>query len=209
MTQTTEPQGPQRRSRARRNVVGGSPHRDEYVRLMQAGWSSLTLERYAMYRFGEEIPASTFRTYKKRWAIEAKVAPWAREAEKVLDADAAVDVVTARAELIELQRSRIAIDVGHERTMTKLFGSTRAEIAALSSLLDAHKADLQDLGLFPKAGTTLTISGDVPKPTAADAPKVQTLGTLIGTEDTAEEIEAAKVLHLKMKAASNGHGGVA
>lgn len=204
MSQETPAAAPTGRSRARRNVIGRSAHRDEYVRLMKAGWSSLTLERYALYRYGEEIPASTFRTYKARQKIEAIPAPWAKEAEAVLDADAAVDVITTRAQLIALQRDRIAIDVKHERDMTKLFGSTRAEIAALNSLLDAHKADLQDLGLFPKAGERLTI--ETPdRPTAADAPKAQTLGALIGSSDEGEEMEAAKVVHLAMKAASNGH----
>ena len=193
------------RSRARRNVIGASKHRDEYVRLMEAGWSSLTLERYALHRYGEEIPASTFRTYKAKKKIETRVTAW-KQGEKVIDREAALDVITRRAELIELQEARIAIDVKHEQQMQKLFGSTRGEIQTLNALLDAHKTDLQDLGLLPKAGEHLTIDGPARQPTPEDAPKARRLSDLIGVEEE-QEMQAARLLHLQVKAASNGHAG--
>ena len=193
---TKQPPEPptQRRSRARRNVIGRSSNRDEYVRLMENGWSSLTLERYAAYRYGEEIPASTFRTYRSKHEIVVKngVKPM-----KGVEPDQVVDVIGKRAELIRLQEARIAIDVQHETMMAKLFGSTRGEIATLNALLDSHKADLQDLGLLPKAGEKITIN-DGRQPTAADAPKARTLGDLLGAPgaDPAMQSALARSLHL-------------
>lgn len=191
-TPDTGPQGG--RSRRRRNVVGASPHRDEYVALMKAGWSSLALERYAAYRYGEDVPARTFREYRTKMKIEAKVSPF----EKV-DPDQVLDVVGARAELIRLQQLRIATDWKHEQSMGKLFGSTRAEVQTLNALLDAHRADLQALGVMPVAGEKIEISTPE-RPSASNSPRAQTLGALLGMgEDPAAQAEMAKVLHLALR----------
>lgn len=196
------------RSRARRNVIGASKHRDEYVRLMQAGWSSISLERYAMHRYGEDIPASTFRAYKAKKGIVAEVTPL-QAAAKVIDRESALDVISKRAELIALQEARIAIDVEHEKSMKKLFGSTRGEIQTLNALLEAHKGDLQDLGLLPKAGEFLTVNGPAPEATSENAPKARRLSDLLGVGEE-HEMQAAKLLHMGLKRAvngSNGHAG--
>lgn len=191
---TTEPtiQG---RSRARRNVIGGSPHRDEYERLMVAGWTSLALERYAAYRFGEDIPASTFRAYKSRKKIrvaaDQRKKPWA----EVDVYDKIPDVIGMRADMIELQRQRIAIDWQHEQSMGKLFGSTRGEIAQLATLLDQIKSDMQDVGLMPKAGERVEFTNTTPTASAENAPRARTLGELVGGLDPAMEMEMARTLH--------------
>lgn len=192
---------PTGRSRARRNVIGRSPNREEYERLLVGGWSSFALERYAAHRYGEEIPASTFRAYKARKGLAAEVSTLAKNA----DTDSMIDVIALRADMIRLQQSRIAIDVQHEQQMTKLFGSTKGEIALLDAMLSSHKADLQDLGLMPKAGDMLTIR--TPGPTPESAPRKRTLADLLGQPEmtTEQGIEVAKVLHLVSKAGSNGH----
>lgn len=178
------------RSKARRNVVGGSPHRDEYVRLMQAGWSSPAIEKYAMFRYGEDMPERTIRAYRKRRGIKADGPLYSPQV-----FDQPIDVLTARADLIALQRERVLIDVTHERTMQKLFGTTKAEIALLSTLLGEHKVDLQDLGLLPKVG----VSMDVNVRTSPDeAPRAASLADLFGA-DPAAEAELAKVLHLRAR----------
>ena len=188
--------GPQAgRSRRRRNVVGSSPHREEYVRLMQAGWSSLALERYAAYRYGEDVPSRTFREYKTKHAIEAKVRPF----EKV-DPDQVVDVIGARAELIRLQQERIAVDWKHEQSMGKLFQSTRSEVQTLNALLDAHKDDLQAIGVMPVVGQKIEIES-TEKPSAQNSPRATSLAAALGqaAADPADEMAAARVLHLALK----------
>lgn len=183
------------RSRRRRNVVGRSPHRDEYVALMKAGWSSLALERYAAYRYGEDVPSRTFREYKTKQGIDAEVRPF----EKV-DPDQVLDVVGARAELIRLQQARISVDWKHEQAMGKLFGSTRSEVQTLNALLDAHRADLQAIGVMPVAGEKVEITTP-DRPSAESAPRAKSLGALLGNASLGAEDEAAvaKVLHLAVR----------
>lgn len=196
--ETPENDAPTSRSRRRRNVVGSSPHREEYVRLMKAGWTAMALERYAGFRFGEDIPSRTFRQYRQRHKIEPEVEhlqEW-RQVE-------ALDVVSERATLIQMQKARIDVEVGLEigaqRGMNKLLSTTRHEIFLLSALLDQHKADLQDLGLMPKAGEQIEIT------TPAQAiqgvvPKAQSLGALIGLEPGSDgEAQLARVLHMQAK----------
>lgn len=177
------------RSRRRRNVIGSSPNRDEYVRLMRAGWSSIALERYAAFRYGEDIPNQTFRAYRKRQKIE-------RENPKFkVDVDEVVDVIGLRADMIRLQVDRIGIDYKHEQAMGKLFGTLRNEISLLDGLLDSHKRDLQDVGLMPKSPDELKVTAG---PSAqSGAPKHLTLGQMLGIEATRQvEADVAKVLYL-------------
>lgn len=194
------------RARRRKRVIENSSHREEYDRLLKAGWSSVSLERYAQFRYGEDVPSSTIRTYRQRqpWAAEVKVERFG----EILDPERAVDVLGERAALIKLQVDRIAIDHKHEKEMGKLFGSTRGEIATLSSLLDAHKADLQDLGLMGKAGETLTVNTGAEQ---ADAPRSPSLSEALGV-DPKDEAGMARVLHMRLKATGteppsvNGNG---
>jgi hypothetical protein len=164
---------------------------------MEAGWSSAAIEAYAQWRFHEDVPASTVRTYRKKHSHESKEPTWVG-----VDPEATIDVMGERAMLIQLQKQRIAIDAKHETDMSKLFGSTRAEIQALSSLLDAHKGDLQDLGLFPKAGETLTVREGLPAQEMV--PRSRTLGEALGLEGV-DEPALAKVLHLAT--GTNGDSG--
>lgn len=196
-------------------MIGGSPHRDEYVRLMEAGWSSMALERYARHRYGEDVPAATFRTYKRRAKIVTDVSKFG----EIVDPEKMIDVLRTRSELVQLQMERIRIDHDHERTMGKLFGSTSREIDLLAKLLDQSKADQQDLGLFPKAGETLHV--DLPRPSGETAPRHRSLAEALGIEET-QQADVAKVLHLALarkelphsngssngqKHAGNGHAG--
>ena len=197
-----------RRSRRRRNVIAHSPHREEYERLIKAGWNSFALERYALGRYGEEIPASTFRSYKSRKGMKTDVERFG----EIVDQDKMIDVMGVRSDLIQLQMGRIGIDVRHEQEMSKLFGSTRGEIQLLSALLDQHKQDLQDLGMFPKVGESVTIESHVTHEQVEDtAPKHTSLSEALGM-DGADDADLAEVLHLQLKRtgtddpSSNGHG---
>lgn len=182
-------------------------HREEYLRLLQAGWSSASLERYAALRYGEDIPASTFRTYRKRCKVETPVSVLLGGEQ--LDSDVTPDVLVRRQELIALQTARIAIDAQHERSMGKLFSSTRSEIQLLDGLLTALKTDLQDMGVLGKAADEVRFT-----PIGAaqhDVPKLKSLGEVIG-DDPAQQMALAKVLHMALpapdakKASGNGHG---
>lgn len=170
---------------------------------MRAGWSSVALERYASHRFGEDIPSSTFRSYKRRAHIEIETS---KLLGKEIDPDKTADVVATRQELIALQLDRIGIDAKHERDMSKLFSSTGREIELLSKLLDSAKADLQDLGVFPVAAQEMHVTSG---PGPADAPKYASLGDVISDPSRSEEM--AKVLHMVLpngKAAGQNGGGV-
>jgi hypothetical protein len=159
-----------------------SPYRDDYVRLIEAGWSSVSLERYAKYRYDEKIPASTFRNHMRR--IEKNADPSKRLA--ITDKDknqlsgTEVDVMGVRQQLIVLQIQRLAVDSQHEFQMNKLFTSTREEMKLLSSLLNEAKADQMDFGVIKhRAGDELP---DVPAPTPSNSPRHASLGALMGLE---------------------------
>lgn len=183
------------RSKSRRNIIGKSPHRDEYVTLMQAGWSSYSLERYALHRYGEDIPARTFRNYKKAKNVEVKTDPL-----KELTLDDIPDVLRERIRIVLLQKDRIAIDSRHEQNMNKLFGTLGREIELYSKLLTELRSDLQEVGLLPRPGQQL----HTPDPDRDAGPAARTLGEVFDL-DFAADAELAKVLHLSMKRAQNGH----
>jgi hypothetical protein len=173
--------------------------------MIEAGWTSESIERYAAFRYGEDVPAATVRTYKRRHQIQVVEGPYER-----LKADETVDVISARVELIRLQQERIGIDVKHERQMSKLFGATKGEIALLAQLLTEHKGDLQDLGLMPKAGQKIEVSGKVESEqsvVSGTAPRYGSLGEALGIAVGGEdEADLARVLHLRDKQARNGYG---
>jgi hypothetical protein len=192
------------RGRNRKNVIASSPHKNEYKKLLTAGWSSLAVERYAMFRYGEDIPAATIRAYRKSMRLQVTKSPL-RPAKDV-DPEQVIDVVLEQGELIRLQQARIAIDVKHEESMSKLFGGTRMEIRELSTLLKEYKETLQDLGLHPVRGVKLDLTGRMhpgEQPGPPDdgrtrfAPKVRTLGQLFegGTVSPEQEIQLARMLH--------------
>lgn len=182
-------QGPKRRG-PRKSVIGSSPHKDEYLRLLRAGWSSSSLERYAAYRFGEDIKAATFRQYKFRMKIEVEpsvLMDRRKDPGPVSD----VDVMKVREELVVLQMHRIAIDAQHERDMTKLFSTTGREIDLLSKLLDAVKADQRDYGILPSVPVALEVStGPLPN----QPPRSATLGEVLGLQDPKSVMAAAEAL---------------
>jgi hypothetical protein len=173
--------------------------------MMEAGWSSFAMERYAWHRFGEDVPASTFRAFKAKQHIVARSDRFSQT-----DPDSLVDVVAARADLIRLQQARVAIDWGHEQKMMKLFSNNRSEIALLAQLLTEHRVDLQDLGLLPKAGEMLEIRASQPP---EELPRHRSLAEALGQPGVAEETERqlARVLHLAVPpqtGSGNGHGQV-
>jgi hypothetical protein len=197
--QTQSGPGASARSRRRRNVFGGSAQRDEYVRLYEGGWTSAAIEAYAWHRYGEDIPASTIRTWCTKHQVQ-RTAEVLKLRNQPADPDRTLDIAGLRAQLIQLQAARILIDAEHERSMTKLFGSTRGEIALLNDLLTAHKGDLQDMGLMGKAGEKLTVHRqDGPEPERA--PRERSLQEAFGLPPDADATELAKVIHLGLKRA--------
>ena len=181
-----------------------SPYRDDYVRLIEAGWSSVSLERYAKYRYKEEIPASTFRNHMRR--IEKKADPNARLAITGKDANhlagTEVDVMGVRQQLIVLQIQRLAVDSSHEFTMNKLFTSTREEMKLLSTLLNEAKADQLDYGV--RTGPIKDELPDVPQPDAGNSPQHTTLAGLLGVNPGGDLLGAAEAL---AKVIPIGHTG--
>lgn len=153
-----------------------SPYREDYVRLIKAGWSSASLERYAAYRYDEKIPASTFRNHMAR--IEKPEIPTVIGKNGTPITDAEIDVMNVRQQLIQLQLQRLAVDAAHEFQMNKLFGSTRNEITLLSTLLNEAKQDQRDYGVI--AHDPADALPDVPVENAVNAPRFQTIGQMLG-----------------------------
>lgn len=156
------PEPKKRKRKKRPNLIGSSPHRDVYHRLMQAGWSSTSLSVYAGHWYGESISASTFRSYRSRnnWPAR-KTAANVRDGENETlpagwdpraDHDTPLDVIHLRNELIRLQQLRVALAVQAEVRAGVLEPSTRLEITALDKMLEAAKADQQLLGMLPTPG---------------------------------------------------------
>lgn len=194
------PKPKRRRSHSRKSVLNGSAHKEEYLRLMQEGWSSGALERYAAYRYGETITASAFRTHKAR--IKAQKPDWlkpehltGKERKAVTeDGDHRVDVMKIRHQLAVLQMQRISTDVKTELDLGKLFSSTKGEIELLNSLLDRIKADEEDYGIRQPVATQQEVTvRDLP---ADVAPRHQTLADALGAGglDRAQLIGVAREL---------------
>lgn len=159
-----------------------SPYREDYVRLIQAGWSSASLERYAKYRYDETIPASTFRNHMARIQKGKNpgnpLAVTGKGGEQLTGTE--IDVMGVRQQLIMLQIQRLGVDSAHEFQMNKLFASTREEMKLLGTLLNDAKADQADYGLLKKAtGDELP---EVPQPDAGNAPRHTSLAQLMGLD---------------------------
>lgn len=186
-------------SSSRKSVLNQSPNRDEYVRLMMdENWSSMALERYANYRYGEVIAASTFRTLKAR-KLAQKPEWLGKEHLKGksaadFDIEHRVDVMKIRNQLAVLQMQRISVDVKTEMDLGKLFSSTKGEIDLLNTLLDRIKADEEDFGIrAPKVEQAQVTVSDLP---AQIAPRHNTLAEALGAGglDRAQLINVARQL---------------
>ncbi|AMM44171.1 hypothetical protein BJD78_gp01 [Arthrobacter phage KellEzio] len=179
-------------------MINSSPHRDEYRRLMlDDGWTSFALERYASYRYGEDIKASTFRGYKSK--ILAQKPDWVspdvltgKDKRPLIEGgkEVQLDVMDMRQKLAMLQLQRISVDVATELNLGKLFNSTGREIELAAKLLDQIKEDQQDFGLLPKVAdeqkvTVNELPSDIPR-------KHSTLGEALGVgKDSSKEDLAA------------------
>lgn len=169
-----------------------SPNREIYIRLIEEGWSSTSLEHYADYRFHEKIPASTFRNHMRR--IEKKAGK-PITAGKFTDKDGKpmettdVDVMGVRQSLIVMQMQRIGMDFQHEQAMNKLFNTTRQELQLLSSLLTEAKQDQLDFGARVAPDQEPLIPEG-----PASAPKHRSFGELLGLPPEADELAAVERL---------------
>jgi hypothetical protein len=208
---------PKKKKRAKRaNLIGNSEHRNVYYRLMQAGWSSTSLAFYAAHYYGETISASTFRSYRSKRGWPARNNPanhrdsqsetipagWDPSA----DLDNPIDVLHERAQLVHLQKLRIALAVGKEVRTGELEPGTRLEIQALDKLLVGVKEDLQMLGMLPGAvvgdgeqdvgavrdGPTGGVNEDGPRP--VDSGPGRSFGELVGGLNPETEAAFARQL---------------
>jgi hypothetical protein len=175
-----------------------SPYREDYVRLIQAGWSSVSLERYAKYRYDEQIPASTFRNHMRRIEKAAntgnRLAVTGKDGAQLAGTE--IDVMGVRQQLIMLQIQRLGVDSAHEFQMNKLFASTKEEMKLLAQLLNEAKADQKDYGLLKhRADEDLP---EVPQADAGNSPRHASLAQLMGLQagqDALGVVEAlAKVI---------------
>lgn len=177
--------------------VTRSPNRDDYVELMKMGWSSIRLENYALVRYGEKIPAVTFRTYKHRHKIEVEQDSLTTRISSFNPEDI-LDITRIRAELTQAQRERIAIGLEQERERKTLKPTMRAELALLNQLLDSMKADQQDLGIMGKAADHHTLT--VQQPEQTKQPK-WTVQELVGDDPAAQRaLASAMSRNLKQQA---------
>jgi hypothetical protein len=221
---------PRKKTKKKRpNLIGNSPHRATYFRLMQDGWSSTSLSFYADHRYGESISASTFRSYRAKRGWPARKAPANhRDAENetlpagwdpTADHDGPIDVMHERAELVRLQKLRVALAVGQEVRTGQLEPTTRLEIQALDKLLDGVKADLQLMGMLPGGGggddgqDVGAVRDAGPGGSSEEGPRsveapAQSFGELVGGMDA--QSEAAFARHLQeyglLSPSPNGHG---
>jgi hypothetical protein len=192
------PPVPRERSRRRRNVFGASPNRDEYVRLIENGWSSLAVERYASHRHGEDIPSSTIRT----WCLKHEVKKPPKPTFTGVDPERVVDVMGLRAQLIQLQAARIQNDVRLEigdgagsPGMGKLFNTTRGEIALLNQLLNDHRLDQEAADIVARV-TGQPVQAVPTQEEAGPLPHHATLGQALGAVGVTDLALARKVHEL-------------
>lgn len=178
------------RAKRKRKIspFNSSPYRDAYVRLIQAGWSSTALERYAKYRYDEVIPASTFRNHMRKIEKAEPLAIIGKSGAALGDLD--IDVMGIRQQLITLQVQRLGVDANHEFQMNKLFGSTREEIKLLSTLLNEAKADQRDYGVIVHDPSEEL--PPVPVPEAKNSPKHTTVQALLGLESGQDPLALAE-----------------
>lgn len=170
-----------------------SPYREDYVRLIRAGWSSVSLERYAKYRYKEEIPASTFRNHMRKIQKDETSQITRVTGKNNTDLSGTeIDVMQVRQSLIALQIQRLSVDVTHEFQMSKLFTSTREEMKLLSNLLNEAKADQKDFGVLAPADTDEAPA--VPAADDSNAPKYQTFGQMLGLQPGQDEKDLVEQL---------------
>lgn len=209
-TPAPEPAGG-RRSKRRRNVIRNSPNRGEYELLIDEGWSSIGLSRYALYRYGEDIPDRTFRAYRAKLGKSMKDRPDTMRHPLHVDLDTLPDVVRERMGIYLLQKQRVIEESQREENRGTMARDLRVEIRFMAEMLDQVKQDMQDLGLFPKTGQRLEIAGQVLHPRYSQpqvddgrnryTPAATSLGQLLGAGSTqAQELELARVLHQMMPA---------
>lgn len=184
------------RGGGRKNVISNSPHRREYELLMVDGWSSLSLERYAAFRYGEDIPASTFRSFRTRHRIVSKTKPRTGPIPQVADVDAVVDILGKRAALVRLQMKRIEDEMAREADGSALNPNLRHEFDVMNRLVQSMKEDMQDVGLMPRLGEILTVQGAAIPETGG--PKADTLHEALGV-GPGEEVAMARSLYLATK----------
>lgn len=221
---------PKKKTRKKRpNLIGNSKHRATYFQLMQDGWSSTSLSFYADRMYGETISASTFRSYRSKRGWPARKTPANhRDAENetlpagwdpTADHDTPLDVMHERAELVRLQKLRVAIAVRKEVRSGELEPGTRLEIQALDKLLDGVKADLQLVGMLPGGGggdegqDVGAVRDAGPGGSGEEGPRsvetpARSFGELVGGLDA--QSEAAFARHLQefglLSSLPNGHG---
>lgn len=199
------PQVQKTRSKKRHNVIARSKHREDFEKLMKANWSSAAIERYALWRYGEDIPEITIRKYRLRKKINAAGEKrYTLTRERSLDEMVveSLDVLGQRAQLIALQVKRIDDQQKQEVSGRHADASLRQEVLALNTLLDSEKADMQDLGMFPKQGDEITIRSGREDKMEETVPRYQTLGDALGFDKIdadGDEAEAAKIIHMALK----------
>jgi hypothetical protein len=228
------PERAPKKRKKRPNLIGNSENRNAYYRLMQAGWSSTSLSFYALHYYGETIAASTFRSYRARKGWPALKTPAnVRDAESetlpagwnpTADHDNPIDVFHERAQLVHLQKLRVALAVAKEVRTGELEPSTRLEVQALDKLLEGVKGDLQLLGMLPGVESEAGEAGavrDVPAAVGGERPAGElgvpsglTFGQVVAGLEPAVEASFARqlqefgLLGNGQVNGSNGHGQV-
>ena len=146
------PQPKQRRN----HVIASSPNCEEYVELMRNGWTSTRLEQYALVRYGEVIPAGTFRTFKhRRKIVEYRNDPVSEKLSQ-LAKDNLQDPTALRSELASWLREVVAIQVTQAQT-GRIPRDLKATALAYNQILNDVKQDQQDIGIMGKAGENIQL----------------------------------------------------
>ena len=151
--------------------IKDTEYEDVVRRMIAAEWTSTSIALYVTSRYGTRLHDSTVRVYRLKNGDEIRdeypdLAAAGEQAvfkERALSADSTIDTLGKLQEMIRLQEARIVVDVAHEETMGKLFGSTRHEIATLAKLLEQYHGVLQDWGVVPTAGVDVNVNVDMPQ----------------------------------------------
>ena len=209
----------------RQSTLAASGHQAEARHLLvDQVWSSATVSQYLQLRYGLDIPAATLRRYRiselrKMEAVGELPEKWRDHVEEHDKSPQAIvrkltrvnddlpDVMARRLALIRLQEKRVSIDTEHEIGMAKLFASQQKEISLLNQLYNDVKADLQELGLWPKLEASPQMAVNVTTAVMQQTAQVQSGGKvkspiseIVGESSQADIRDAGrKILQLRRR----------
>jgi len=142
---------------SKKNIVDQSPYRAEIRKMLIDGWSTIALEAYLAKKYEMKISHQMLRYYRDNHISKFERLGWDNFLDMKKEASLHIDIIGNRARLIMHQIERLEYSSKIEKSSGFLIAERGRQIALLNELLNDHKQDLQDVGLFPKAPEELNI----------------------------------------------------